>query len=140
MNLAATWFVPLVIFFDFESFLRPVSSCKGPSDQAFTQVKEIHEPCGFALAAIDHHSSKPIFHHVDNSPACMTIFLKMLHELARDIYQQKRKYAFFKDNRRNFEKSNATPCWICEKSFSETDYPENTIDLDHCHYSGNFLG
>ena len=139
-NLAATWFVPLVIYFDFESFLRPVSSCKGPSDKAFTQVKEIHEPCGFALTVIDHHSSKPIFHHVDSSPACMTNFVKMLHKLARDIHQQKRKHPFFKGDRRNLGKSNATHCWICEKSFSETEDPENTIDLDHCHYSAKFLG
>ena len=75
-NLAATWFVPLVIYFDFESFLRPVSTCKGQSDKAFTQVKEIHEPCGYALTVIDHHSSRPIFHHVDSSPACMTNFVK----------------------------------------------------------------
>ena len=46
-NLAGTWFVPLVIYFDFESFLRPVFACKGQSDKSFTQVKEIHEPCGF---------------------------------------------------------------------------------------------
>ncbi|XP_075250893.1 uncharacterized protein LOC142343091 [Convolutriloba macropyga] len=104
------------------------------------QVKEIHEPCGFALTVIDHHSSKPIFHHVDSSPACMTNFVKMLHKLARDIYQQKRKHPFFKGDRRNLGKSNATHFWICEKSFSETEDPENTIDLDHCHYSGKFLG
>ena len=60
-NLSATWFVPLVIYFDFESFLRPVSGCRGPSSRAFTQVKEIHEPCGFALTVIDHYSSKPFF-------------------------------------------------------------------------------
>ena len=60
-NLSATWFVPLVIYFYLESFLRPVSGCRGPSSRAFMQVKEIHEPCGFALTVIDHHSSKPIF-------------------------------------------------------------------------------
>ena len=114
-NLDATWFVALVIYFDFESFLRPVSTCKWPSDKAFTQIKEIHEPCGFALTVIDHHSSKPIFHHVDTSPACMTNFVKMLHKLARDIYQQKRKHPFFKGDRRNLGKSNATHFWICEK-------------------------
>ena len=139
-NLAATWFVPLVIYFDFESFLRLVSACKRPSDKAVTQVKEIHEPCGFALTVIDHHSSMPTFHHVDSSPVCITNFVKMLHKLARDIYQQKRKHPFFKGDWRNLGKSIATHCWICEKLFSEAEYPENTIDLDHCHYSGKFLG
>ena len=139
-NLAATWFVPLVVYLDFELFLRSVSACKGPSDKAFTQVKVIHEPCGFALTVIDHHSSKPIFNHVESSPARMTNFVKTLHKLARDIYQQKRKHPFFKGDRQNLRKSNATHCWICEKSFSEAEDPENTTDSDHCHYSGKFLG
>ena len=57
--LSATWSVPLVIYFDFESFLRPVSGCRGPSSRAFTQVKEVHELCGLALRVIDQHSNKP---------------------------------------------------------------------------------
>ena len=60
----------------------------------------------------------------------MTNFVKMLHKLVRDIYQQKRKHPSFKGDRRNLGKSNATHCWICEKSFSETEDPQNTIDLD----------
>ena len=43
-KLSATWFVPLVIYFDFESFLRPVASCAGPSNTANTRAIERHEP------------------------------------------------------------------------------------------------
>ena len=139
-NLSATWFVPLVIYFDFESFLRPVSRCRGPSSRAFKQIKETHEPCGFTLTVIDHHSSKPIFYQVDSSEDCMAKFVKLLHKLARDIHKQKRKYPFFKGDRRSLDKSQATQCWICEKPFSEVEDQENSIDLDHCHYSGKFLG
>ena len=117
-----------------------MSACRGPRDEAFTQVKEIHEPCGFALTVIDLHSSKPILHHEDSSPACMTNFVKMLHKLAADIYQHKRKHPLFKGDGRNLGKSKATHCWIWEKSFSEAEDLENTIDLYHCHYSGKFLG
>ena len=60
-NLSANWFVPLVIYFDLESFLRPVTGCRGPSSRAFTQVKEVHEPCALALIVIDQHSSEPFF-------------------------------------------------------------------------------
>ena len=49
-NLSATWFVPLVIYFDSEFFLRPVSGCRGPSSRIFTHVKDIHEAFGFAQA------------------------------------------------------------------------------------------
>ena len=70
----------------------------------------------------------------------MANFVKLLHKLARDIHKQKRKYPFFKCDRRILDKSQATQCWICEKLFSEVEDPENSIDLDHCHYSGKFLG
>ena len=119
-NLSATWFVPLVIYFDFESFLRPVSGCRGPSSRAFKQIKEIHEPCGFTLTVIDHHSSKPIFYQVDSSQDCMANFVKLLHKCARDIQKQKRKYPFFKGDRRSLDKSQATQSWIVRNRFRKS--------------------
>ena len=92
--LDATLFFPLDIYFDFNLFLQFVSVSMGPSDKAFTKVKEIHKPCGFALKVKDHHSSNPIFDRVESSPACMTNFVKLLHKLARDIYQQKKVAPF----------------------------------------------
>ena len=85
-NLAATWFVPLVIYFDFESFLCPVAGCTPHGNNSYTRVIEKHEPCGFSLAVIDHCSTKPIFFHVDSSEDCITKFVNMLHTLAKDIY------------------------------------------------------
>ena len=70
-NFSATWFVPLVIYFDFESFLLPVAGCDAATDQSSTRVIEKHEPCGFALAVVDHHSNVSYFHHVDSSEDCM---------------------------------------------------------------------
>ena len=70
----------------------------------------------------------------------MANFVKLQHKFARDIHKQKRKYPFFKGDRRRFDKSQATQCWICEKPFSEVEDQENSIDLDHCHYSGKLLG
>ena len=58
-KLSRNLFVILVIYFDFESFLRPVSGFRGPNIKAFTQVMEKYEPFGFRLAVIDYHSSKP---------------------------------------------------------------------------------
>ena len=70
----------------------------------------------------------------------MANFLKLLHKLARDIHKQKRKYLFFKEDRRSLDKSQATQCWICEKPLSEVKDPENSVDLDPCMYSGKFIG
>ena len=139
-KLSATWFVPLVIYFDFESFLRPVASCAGPSNTANTRAIERHEPCGFALTVIDHQSTTPVFHHVDSSEDCMKNFVRMLHDLARDIHKQKNKHPFNRGNRNLLNKRQAKRCWICENDFDVEDDPESTIDLDHCHFSGKFLG
>ena len=66
-NFLAKWFVPLVIYCDFESFLLPVAGSDAADDQSSTRVIEKHEPCGFALAVVDHHSNVPFLHHVDSS-------------------------------------------------------------------------
>ena len=58
---SVTWFVPLVIYFEFESFLKPVAGCDAATDQSSTLVIEKHEPCGFALAAVDITRMNPIF-------------------------------------------------------------------------------
>ena len=64
---SATCFVPLVKYFDFESFLLPVAGYDAATDQSSTGVIEKHKPCGFALAVVDHHSNVPYFNHMDNS-------------------------------------------------------------------------
>ena len=110
-TLSATWLVPLVIYFNFESFLRSVSGCRGPSSRAFTQVKEIHEPCGFALTAIDHHSTEPKFYQVESSEDCTANIFEnatQTYQVARDINMHKRKYPCFKGDRRSLDKSEAT--------------------------------
>ena len=76
----------MVIYFDFESFLRIVAECDAAADQSSTGVVEKHEPCGFALAVIDHHSNIPYFEHVDSSEDCMDNSVRMLHWLALETY------------------------------------------------------
>ena len=131
-NLAATWFVPLVIYFDFESFLCPVAGCTPHGNNSYTRVIEKHEPCGFSLALIDHYSTKPIFFHVDSSEDRITKFVNMLHTLAKDIYKRKRAFAFFRGDRSQYPKSAASECWICNEAFDDND-EQSSIDLDHYH-------
>ena len=51
-NPQALWFVPLVIYVDFESFLKPVHSCPDNPSQSSTQVVQKHETCGYPWAVI----------------------------------------------------------------------------------------
>ena len=66
----------------------------------------------------------------------MQNFVQMIHKLAKDIHEQKRKHPFFRGDRSSLHKDASKQCWICENEFSETEEK----DLDHCHYSGGFLG
>ena len=87
-NWPATWFAPLVIYFDFESILKPVVSCPPSSESASTRSIEIHESFGFAIAVIEHGNPQPTFSHLDNSVHCMQNFAQMIHKLAKDIHEQ----------------------------------------------------
>ena len=50
------------------------------------------------------------------------------------------QFPFYNGNRRSSDKKSATHCWICEEPFDSELDPEESIDLDHCHFSGQFLG
>ena len=135
-NWSATWFAPLVISFGFESFLKPVATCAPSEERASLRPIEVHEACGFALTVIEHGKPEPKFAYLDSSENCMQNFVQMIHKLAKDIHEQKRKHPFFRGDRWSLHKDASKQCWICENEFSETEEK----DLDNCHYSGGFLG
>ena len=66
----------------------------------------------------------------------MEIFVKVLHKLAIDNHKQKQKQPYFWGDRSKSGKTESVACWICENDFDENDEK----DLDHCHYSGEFVG
>ena len=104
-NWSATWFAPLVIYFDFESILKPVASCPARSESNSTRSFEMHEPCGFAIAVIEHGDPQPKFSHLDSSVNCMQNFVQMMHKLAKDLHEQKRKYPFYRGDRSTLQNS-----------------------------------
>ena len=89
-----------------------------------------------SLTVVEHNSPKPKYTHLDSSKKCMKIFVKVLHKLANDIHKQKQKHPYFRGDRSKLGKTESVACWICETDFDENDEKE----LDHCHYSGEFMG
>ena len=75
-NWSALWFAPLVIYFDFKSFLRPVPTCSLSGNVSSSYTIEIHEPCGFALTVLEHNKPKPKYTHLDSSENCMEVFFE----------------------------------------------------------------
>ena len=62
-------------------------------------------------------------------------FLNQLHQLAREIYDQMRWFPHFLGCQESLNKKTST-CWICCIHFTN----EHEKCLDHCHFSGKFLG
>ena len=94
-NFLATWFVPLVSYFEFESFLLPAAGCDAATNQSSTRVIEKHEPCGFALIVVDNHSNVPHFHRLDSSKNCRGKFFRMLHSVARELHERRKQFPFY---------------------------------------------
>ncbi len=53
-NYKTRSFMPLVINFDFESILEPISTCSNNLTRSGTDTIELHEPSGFAFFVVEH--------------------------------------------------------------------------------------
>ena len=102
-NLKARWFAPFTIYFDFESFLMPVSSCPVNLDASSTEVLEQHIPSGFALTLIEDCFSTPKEFVIDSSENCMTIFLKNYMRRRERYYMQRDNFQYTWDNKCQIE-------------------------------------
>ncbi len=131
-NIKALWFAPLVVYFDFESFLANPSE---PSPTSNTEILEVHQPSGYAFVLVDHFQEHPIHFELDSGPDCIKKFIINLHKLARDVYRAKRKFPIYNGVQPPVSEASEKMCWICQKLVEESDRV-----LDHCHYSGKFLG
>ena len=134
-NWKARWFLPIVLYFDPESYLVPIATAQPSPSTSYTVAIEKHEPCGYAIAAIEHGEATPVYFELKRGDNCMNEFVKSLHVLARDIYNRKR--AFYGPYRGPVPaRENNTRCWICENEIND----EAELVLGHCHYEGHFLG
>ena len=81
-----------------------MASCAPSEERASSRPIEVHEPCGFALTVIEHGNPEPKFTRLDSSGNCMQNFVQMIHKLAKDIHEQKRKHPFFRGDRSSLHK------------------------------------
>ena len=113
-NFQALWYAPIVIYFDFESFLNHVTTCMNNLQISSSRVLEKHEPSGYSMVAFDHKSSEPFFLSPDSSENCFENFNKELHLLARDVYIYKRKVPHYLGDRSQLYKEETLTCCISE--------------------------
>ena len=67
----------------------------------------------------------------------MIEFVKLLEQIAKSIYDVKQQYKNF-SGEPSIPKREATLCWICENEMKKS--PQDPTVLDHCYFTGNFLG
>ena len=134
-NTQARWFAPFVGFFDLESLIVPIEGCQNSSKRAFTQAIEKHQPLSYCVVVLAQDMDEPYRYEIKQGPDCMKDFVKFLEQLAKDVHKERQK---------NREFNSAVPhprdqlekCWLCSGEFSEGE----SAVLDHCHYTGKFLG
>ena len=131
-NFQSKWFVPFVLYFDFESLIKPVVSCSISSEGSSSIIVEHHEPCGYCVVAVELNNPKPAFIKVERSDECMKSFAELLQKLAKDVHGKKQQHRYFTGQPPICDSS---VCWICEQSLDSTEKV-----LDHCHATGQFLG
>ena len=121
-----------MIYFDFESLKKPVDSFQNNVIYSSTGVIEVHQPCGFCLVVIELDNQKPAFVKIERSENCVETFVHVLEKLAREVYEKKQQH---RDFRGSGPLVDSSLCWLCEFPMAEIDKV-----LDHCHFTGKFLG
>ena len=104
-----------------------------------TSVTEIHKPSDFCIVGIEHENPDPVFMQLGRSEKCMKLFVEALQQIAQEIHQKKQRNRYFRDTVPE-RPQEAQLCWICEGQFGINRDPEDDKVVDHCHYSGKFLG
>ncbi|XP_075259949.1 uncharacterized protein LOC142351664 [Convolutriloba macropyga] len=80
---------------------------------------------------------KPFFFDLQCGPGVMDQFVKTLDQVGKQIYNEKQKHRNF-FGLPSISKEEAKTCWICEAELDKN--ADDTTVLDHCHYTGKFLG
>ena len=82
-SFQALWFVPLVIYFNFESFLKHAHSCSDNPSRSSVRIVQKQEACGYSMVVVEYRNSQPYFFDYEGFDKCMEKFLNQLDQLAR---------------------------------------------------------
>ena len=84
-NWKARWFLPIVLYFDTESYLVPFATAQPAPSTSYTVAMEKHEHWGYAIAAIEHGKATPVYFELKRGDNCLNELVISLHVLVRDI-------------------------------------------------------
>ena len=104
-----------MVYADFESFTKPIDSCRPNPDRSFTKAYQKHEPSGFCFYIVcDGKKSRPVLHTKQTEGENMAeIFVEMLRDEVDQVWSTEVKEMILSEKENsNFEK--AAECWICK--------------------------
>ena len=131
------WFAPIVGFFDLESIIETVSGCRNNPTKSETKTKEIHKPSSYAMLFVAQNQTDPFHFECLTGLKVMNQFVQSLETISKRVYSVKQQHKYF-PGQPIIAKDDATHCWICEEPL-EYNFNNPTV-LDHCHFTGEFLG
>ena len=132
--------VPFIVYADFESFIKPIDTCRPSPENSYTKQYQKHTPSSFCyyIKCFDDevYYQNPVTYtaSTDNEDVAH-IFVNMLEEDVKSIYKRfstPKEMIFGAKEREEFDE--ATECWIC--------HGELGLDRvrDHCHLTGKYRG
>ena len=129
--------VPLIVYADFECYIKPMQSCKPNPESSYTKQYQKHEPSSFCyyIKCFDDKIYEPKLVSYTGEDAAQK-FVEMLEEDIREIANIPEKMIWGKKEKERFDKE--TKCWICNEKFTN-DFKNGKV-RDHCHFTGRYRG
>ena len=132
--------VPFIVYADFESFIKPVSTCQPDPYVSYTNKYQKHMPSSFSyyVKCFDDsvYSQPPQRYTAESEDDDIAQkFVDTLEENIKQIYKKfkfPRRMIYTDSHKVCFEK--ATECHICGGELGDDRV------RDHCHFSGRFRG
>ena len=135
--------VPFIVYADFESIVKPISSGEPNDEKSFMSQYQKHVPCGFSykIVCFDDNiwSQDPVIHRSESEEDVGQIFVEMLERDIKTIHKEfdfAKKMIFTEEDKKVHEESE--DCWICGLSLKK----DGVVDKvrDHCHFTGKYRG
>ena len=103
--------LPMVVYFDLETIIVPVSSVEQNPQTSRTRGLDKQIPSGYCYVAISLGSPNFELFHLYRGEDCMQVFVEQMETLAKDIYEKKQTNRYF-TGAVGQAKELATHCWI----------------------------
>ena len=130
---------PFIIFCDFETLNREISTCSPDPQKSSTTSKKQLDVCSYGykrVCSVDPRYTKDtiIYRGPDASQHFVESLLREEKEI-KEILTRIEPLKMSEQDRDDFE--NATHCFICVREFEDD---ESNKVIDHCHVSGSYRG